>query len=140
VTQSVRLLVHFPSAARAPSDDAVAALGRLAAIDARALFEILQELRSQPADITAQFLQRRVGSHGYERLVELAKQAPLVADAKAASRQLDATVQKILAVARDQRYAALLKLHAAGTLKPDESEELQALMKVPPTVRTGPIK
>jgi DNA primase len=140
VTQSVRLLVHYPSSARAPSDETVAALGKLEAIDARALFDIVQELRLQPADIAAQFLQRRVGSHGYERLVELAQQPPLVADAKAAGRQLDATVQKILAVARDQRYEALLKQHAAGTLKPEESEELQILMKVSATTRTEPIK
>ena len=140
VTQSVRLLVHFPSSARALSAETVAALGKLEAIDARALFDIVQELRAQPADITAQFLQRRVGSHGYARLVELASQPPLVADPKAAGRQLQATVQKILAVARDRRYEALLKLHAAGALNKEESEELQRLMKVPATTRTDPIK
>ncbi len=140
VTQSVRLLVHYPAAARALGADAVAALGQLEAIDARALYDIVQELRSQPAELTAQFLQRRIGSHGYERLVALASQAPLVGDSKAAGRQLDATVQKILAVARDQRYEALLKQHAAGTLNPQETEELQVLMKVPPTTRSGPIK
>jgi DNA primase len=140
VTQSVRLLVHYPAAAQALSAAAVEDLGRLEALDARALADIVAELRREPAQLTAQFLQRRVGSHGYERLVELARQAPLVADPKAAARQLEATVQKILAVARDQRYEALLKKHADQTLSPEESQELQILMRKSTALRSDASK
>lgn len=140
VTQSVRLLVHYPAVAQALPAAAVEELGRLEALDARALADIVAELRREPAQLTAQFLQRRVGSHGYERLVELARQSPLVADPKAAARQLEATVRKILAVARDQRYEALLKKHAAHTLSQEESQELQILMRTSTTVRSDTSK
>jgi DNA primase len=140
VTQAVRLLVHFPAVARALNADAVRELAKLEAVDARALAEIIDELRAQPAELTAQFLQRRVGTHGYERLAQLATQPALVADSGAAAKQLEAAVQKILAVARDQRYETLLKSHAAGTLSEQESLELQALMRPAATKRPPNLK
>jgi hypothetical protein len=131
------LVVHYPSCARQLPADAVAQLGELQAADARALHEIVTELRHEPADLTAQFLQRKVGSHGYARLAELAQQDSMVADAASALKELAATIQKLLAQAQDQRWQELLDKQQLEPLSAEEMQELQRLMSIKAGQRSG---
>ena len=136
VTQAVRLLVHFPSIAAAVPTNQLAALRNLDAPDVRALLELLDALRSVPASLTAQLLQRYDGAALHRRLVELASETSLVTDSRAAGREFIAALAKIQTEHGQQRFEALQVKERSEGLNPEEIEEFHALMRRPTTPKT----
>jgi DNA primase len=128
ITQSIGLLLHFPSAAAAVSAEQVAALTRAEHAGVAVLHELLTELRAQPATTMAQTLERWRERHEYRRLCELAAAPALVPDAAAAARELSDGVARLLhAELRQGRLEALITKARAEPLDASEKLELQAL-------------
>lgn len=128
VTQAVRTLVHFPAIATAVPAAVLAALHEIDAPDVRALLELLESLRSDSATVTAQLLQRYDGKPLHRRLVELASEASLVTDPKAAEREFVASLDKIRAEHQQRRFDELARKDREQGLDAHEKLEFQALM------------
>jgi DNA primase len=128
ITQSIGLLLHFPSAAAAVSPEQVTALTRVEHAGVAVLHELLTELRAQPASTMAQTLERWRERHEHRRLCELAAAPALVPDAAAAARELSEGVARLLhAELRQGRLEALISKARAEPLDDSEKLELQAL-------------
>ena len=138
VTQAVRLLVHFPGAAAAVPEPALQRLRALDAADVRALLELLDALRADPATLTAQLLQRYDGKPLHRRLVELAQETSLVTDPRAAAREFVAALDKIHAEHVDQRFAELQAKERSEGLTSEETQEFHKLMERPSAAKKNP--
>ena len=127
VRQAVRLLINFPQlAARVPGSHDAA----LAASDepgAALLATLLVELREQPAQSTAQVLERWRERPEGEHLARLASMEALVRDAAAAERELSEALGRMLAAAQRRQIDRLLEKDRAGGLDRQEKLELQRL-------------
>jgi DNA primase len=138
VTQAVRLLVHFPAIATAVPSPTLELLRALDASDVRALLELLDSLRADPASLTAQLLQRHDGKPLHRRLVELASESSLVTDPKAAAREFLAALDKIRAEHLQQRFDELARKDREAGLSDEEKQEFQALMRREPVEKKIP--
>jgi len=128
VGQAVQLLLHHPGAAARVDAGLIEALAAVDEPGLPFLRELLGELRALPATSTAQILERWRDRPEGPRLAELAAEEMLVADTRAAEREIATALERLVAGARQTRIDELLAQSRAGGLGPEEKLELQRLM------------
>jgi DNA primase len=129
IRQAVRTLLHFPSTASLVRPEQVAALSQVDEPGADILRRLLEGLRAEPAQTTAQVLERWRDQPEHDRLARLAvTEVLLVADARAAGRELEQALDKLIQDATDGRRIDELLAKGDSGLDVAEKQELQQLM------------
>jgi DNA primase len=127
VTQAITLLLHFPAAATAVSEQQRVELTRMNQPGVAVLIALLEQLKASPAGTMALTLERWRDRPEYRRLCELAASEPLVPDQAAASQELRQAVARMLDSELRRRLEVLIDKARAHTLDEAEKLELQAL-------------
>jgi DNA primase len=127
VTQAITLLLHFPAAASAVSEQQRGELARMDHPGVAVLIALLEQLQASPAASMALTLERWRERPEYRRLSELASSAPLVPDQAAASQELRQAVARLLDSELRRRLEVLIEKARAQPLDESEKLELQAL-------------
>jgi DNA primase len=128
LTQAIVLVLHHPAAARAI--EIPDALGALQRPGIGVLQELLVQAATAAAPTTAVLLERWRDRPEYQRLAELARVEPLVADASAAAKELAMAVERLLEEAGPRRRMDELLQKAAETgLNSEEKTELSSLLQ-----------
>jgi len=128
VRQAIVRLLHYPAIAGTVS------LAERAGLDASEepgiglLRDLLDNLREQPAQISAQVIQRWSGRAGGEALQKLLEREEVITDAAAAAGELRGALAKLADLAAERRLEALETKIRAGSLAPHELEEFQRLI------------
>jgi DNA primase len=128
VRQAIVRLLHYPAIAGTVS------LAERAGLDASGepgiglLRDLLDNLREQPAQISAQVIQRWSGRAGGEALQKLLEREEVITDATAAAGELRGALAKLADLAAERRLEALETKIRAGGLAPQELEEFQRLI------------
>jgi len=94
------------------------------------LRDLLDNLREQPAQISAQVIQRWSGRPGSEALQKLLEREEVITDAAAAAGELRGALVKLAAQAAGRRLEALETKSRTGNLAQHELEELQRLIEI----------
>jgi DNA primase len=131
VRQAVQNLLHFPAIASCVT---VADRNTLDDVDAPGvdvLRELIDALREQPAQHTAQLLERWRGEPLGERLARLAAERSLLADEAAAGNELVTAVRKLAQGAPEAELTALIDKERQGGLDTSERERLLELLRKP---------
>jgi DNA primase len=127
LTQAITMLLHFPAAARA-----VATAPAWLADEQKGfavLRELLETARNEPTLTTAQIVERWRERPEGARLAELAGRECLVADAKAAGRELATLIGRIGAeLGPEKRLNELIELARERRLTEPEQKEFQGLL------------
>ncbi len=129
VRQAIVRLLHYPAIAGEVS------LAERAGLDASEepgiglLRDLLDNLRAQPAQISAQVIQRWSGREGGEALQKLLEREEVITDAAAAAGELRGALVKLADLAAGRRLEALETKSRAGSLAPHELEEFQQLIQ-----------
>jgi DNA primase len=127
LTQAIMLLLHHPDAARA-----VAATPAWLGFEQKGfavLRELLETARSEPKLTTAQLVERWRERPEGGRLAELAGEESLVADARAAGRELASLLERIGAeLGPEKRLNELIELARERRLTEPEQKEFQGLL------------
>jgi DNA primase len=141
MTQAINLVLHFPRAASAVSDEQRRALAGLPHPGIVVLRDLLEELAVRPAGTMAQTLERWRERPEYPRLCELAASAPLVglsSDSAAPGQELKEAVARLIdAQVRGGRLEVLIDKARQQPLNDVEKQELQALSMGPLSI--GPL-
>ena len=122
-------LLHYPAIAGEVS------LAERAGLDASEepgiglLRDLLDNLRAQPAQISAQVIQRWSGREGGEALQKLLEREEVITDAAAAAGELRGALVRLADLAAGRRLEALEAKSRTGSLAQHELEELQRLIK-----------
>jgi DNA primase len=132
ITQSISLLLHFPSASNAVLEPQRLELDRSTQPGIDVLRELLEQQRTAPATSTAQALERWRERAEYHRFCELAAQEPLVPDAVSAGAELREAITRLLRSESRRRLEALIDKARADGLNDSEKQELQALLIAQP--------
>jgi DNA primase len=127
VTQAITLLLHFPAAASAVSEQQRGELARMDQPGVAVLIALLEQLQASPAASMALTLERWRERPEYRRLSELGASAPLVPDQAAASQELRQAVARLLDSELRRRLEVLIEKARAQPLDESEKLELQAL-------------
>jgi DNA primase len=127
VRQAVRLLLRHPQIALQMPPAALAALSEVEEAGIELLRELLEELRTQPAQSTAQVLERWRDRPAATHLARLAAMEALVEEAGAAQRELAEALNRLLQESGRKRIDRLLEKDRAQGLSTDEKLELQRL-------------
>ncbi|HTV50376.1 MAG TPA: DNA primase [Steroidobacteraceae bacterium] len=127
VRQAVRLLVHFPRLAEETDPELIARVATLEEPGAALLAGLLSELREQPADSTAQVLERWRERPESAHLARLASAEELVPSLTAAHNELQDALQRLLQEAERRSLDRLLEKDRASGLTAEEKLELQRL-------------
>ncbi len=137
VRQAIVLLLNFPEAAGEISKSE--GLAGLSQPGVSLLAELIADLKSQPAPHKAAVVERwRERPEGLH-LMKLAAIESLVTDAKAAGRELQMAVDRLLeATGPEERTDALLKKAELTGLSAKEKLELQELLNARQGSRAGP--
>ena len=94
------------------------------------LRELLDNLREQPAQISAQVIQRWAGREGGESLQKLLEREEVITDAAAAAGELRGALVKLADLAAERRLQALEAKSRAGPLTSNELQEFQRLISI----------
>ena len=130
VRQAIVRLLHYPAIAGEVS------LAERSGLDASEepgidlLRDLLDNLREQPAQISAQVIQRWSGRTGSEALQKLLEREEVITDAAAAAGELRGALVKLADQAAGRRLQALETKSRAGSLAQHELEELQRLIEI----------
>ena len=89
---------------------------------------MLNELREDPAETTAQVLERWRERPEYDRLVKLATDELLIDNPESALREFSTALQRLVAEHRLQRFDELVAKSGAADLTAEEKLELRQLM------------
>jgi DNA primase len=127
VTQAITLLLHFPAAVGAVSEQQLSQLTQMNLPGVAVLVELLEQLGTNPAATMAQTLERWRDRAEYRRLCELGAGEPLVPDQPAARQELSQAVARLLESELRRRLQVLIEKASAQTLDAAEKLELQAL-------------
>ncbi|HXZ59378.1 MAG TPA: DNA primase [Steroidobacteraceae bacterium] len=130
VRQAIVRLVHFPAIAAEVSPAERSGLDASEEAGIKLLRELLDNLREQPAQISAQVIQRWAGREGGESLQKLLEREEVITDAAAAAGELKAALVKLAILAAERRLEALEEKSRAGALDADELKEFQRLMSI----------
>jgi DNA primase len=128
VRQAIVSLLHYPAIAGEVS------LAERAGLDVSdepgidLLRDLLDNLREQPAQISAQVIQRWSGRAGGESLQKLLEREEVITDAAAAAGELRGALAKLADLAAGRRLEALETKSRAGSLAQHELEEFQRLI------------
>jgi len=127
LTQAIMLVMHHPGAA-----SAITGLPTWLDVDQKGfpvLRELLETAHSEPKLTTAQLVERWRERPEGGRLAELAGEESLVADAKAAARELASLLERIgRELGPERRLNELIELARERRLSPAEQKEFQGLL------------
>jgi hypothetical protein len=139
VRQAVLRLVSYPAIALEVSDEERAALDACEEPGIELLRELIDNLRTQPAQNSAQVIERWSGRPGGDSLEKLLQREQIVADAVAAAGELRAALGKLADLVVARRLEALEEKSRSTRLEPEELLEFQRLMlyRVPRDARGG---
>jgi DNA primase len=139
VRQAVLRLVSYPAIALEVSEEERAALDASEEPGIELLRELIDNLRSHPAQNAAQVIERWSGKPGGESLEKLLQREQIVADAVAASGELRGSLRKLADLVVARRLEALEQKSRSTRLEPEELLEFQRLMlhRVPRDARGG---
>jgi DNA primase len=128
VRQAVLRLVSYPAIALQVSDGERNALQGCEEPGVDLLRDLIDNLRAQPAQNSAQVIERWSGKPGGDSLEKLLQREQIVADAVAAAGELRAALAKLADLVIDRRLEALEVKSRSIRLEPEELEEFQRLM------------
>ena len=128
VRQAIVRLLHYPAIAGTVSLAERAGLDAIEEPGIGLLRDLLDNLREQPAQISAQVIQRWSGRAGGEALQKLLEREEVITDAAAAAGELRGALAKLADLAAERRLEALETKIRAGSLAPNELEEFQRLI------------
>ena len=128
--QAIVRLVHFPAIAAEVTPAERSGLDASEEAGIKLLRELLDNLREQPAQISAQVIQRWAGREGGESLQKLLEREEVITDAAAAAGELRAALVKLADLAAERRLQALEAKSRAGSLTSDEIKEFQRLISI----------
>jgi DNA primase len=128
VRQAIVRLLHFPGIAAEVTPAERAGIDASDEAGADFLGQILDDLRSNPAQIAAQVIQRWASHEQGESLQKLLEREEVITDAAAAAAELRAALVKLADQAASQRLEALEARSRSGNLSNDEIEEFQRLI------------
>jgi DNA primase len=128
VRQAIVRLLHYPAIAGTVSLAERAGLDAIEEPGIGLLRDLLDNLREQPAQISAQVIQRWSGRTGSEALQKLLEREEVITDAAAAAGELRGALAKLADLAAERRLEALETKIRAGSLAPNELEEFQRLI------------
>jgi DNA primase len=139
VRQAVLGLVSYPAIALEVSDEERAALDACEEPGIELLRELIDNLRTQPAQNSAQVIERWSGKPGGDSLEKLLQREQIVADSVAAAGELRAALGKLADLVVARRLEALEEKSRSTRLEPEELLEFQRLMlhRVPRDARGG---
>jgi DNA primase len=138
VRQALARLVRFPGTAAAVTDAERDALTRCEEPGADLLRAVLDDLRSQPLQISAQLIERWRDRPGGEHLTRLLEREAMLEDPAAAAVELQAALRKLAARVREQRLKVLETKSKTSRLSDEELKEIQELTTERPLQREGP--
>jgi DNA primase len=128
LTQAITLVLHHPAAAAAVED--AQALKRVDKPGVAVLLELLTQAATAASPNTAMLLERWRDLPEFGRLTELAMAEPPVTDPKAAAKELQMAVEKLVAeYGPGRRVDELLRKAEELGLNSDEKAELTLLLK-----------
>ncbi len=127
VRQALARLVRFPATAAAVTDAERDALTRCEEPGTDLLRAVLDDLRSQPLQISAQVIERWRDRPGGEHLTRLLEREAMLEDPAAATVELQAALRKLAARVREQRLKALEAKSRTSRLSDEELKEIQEL-------------
>src|ERR1700741_4104975 len=130
VRQAIVRLVHFPSIAAEVSSAERSALDDSEEAGIKLLRELLDNLREQPAQISAQVIQRWAGREGGESLQKLLEREEVITDAAAAAGELRGALVRLADLAAERRLQALEAKSRSGPLTAEELQEFQRLISI----------
>jgi DNA primase len=130
VRQAIVRLVHFPAIASEVSPAERSGLDASEEAGIQLLRELLDNLREQPAQISAQVIQRWAGREGGESLQKLLEREEVITDAAAAAGELRAALVKLADLAAERRLQALEAKTRSGPLTEEELHEFQRLISI----------
>jgi len=139
VRQAVLRLVSYPPIALEVSDEERAALDACEEPGIELLRELIDNLRTHPAQNSAQVIERWSGRPGGDSLEKLLQREQIVADAVAATGELRAALGKLADLVVARRLEALEEKSRSTRLEPEELLEFQRLMlhRAPRDARGG---
>ncbi len=127
LTQAIMLLLHHPAAARAVATTPAWLGGDQKGF--AVLRELLDTARQEPALSTAQFIERWRDRPEGARLAELAGEESLVADARAAGKELATLLGRMgTELGPEKRLNELIELARERRLSEPEQKEFQGLL------------
>jgi DNA primase len=129
VRQAIVRLLHFPAIALEVTAAERAGLDASEEPGVALLRELLDDLRTQPAQIPAQVIQRWAGHKDGETLQKLLGREEVITGAAAAAEELRAALLKLADQAAGRRLEALEAKSRSGSLAADEVEEFQRLIE-----------
>ena len=130
VRQAIVRLVHFPAIAAEVSPAERSGLDASEEAGIQLLRELLDNLREQPAQISAQVIQRWAGREGGESLQKLLEREEVITDAAAAAGELRGALVKLADLAAERRLQALEAKSRSGPLTAEELQEFQRLISI----------
>ncbi len=139
VRQAVLQLVSYPVIAREVTQEERAALDACEEPGIEVLRGLIDNLREQPAQNSAQVIERWSGKPGGESLEKLLQREQIVADAVAAAGELHGALSELAHRVIEGRLKQLEEKSRSTRLAPEELQEFQRLMshKVPRGARGG---
>jgi DNA primase len=137
--QAVLQLVSYPAIALEVGEEERSALDACEEPGIELLRELIDNLRTQPAQNSAQVIERWSGKPGGDSLEKLLQRDQIVADAVAAAAELHASLAKLADLVVERRLEALEEKSRSTRLEPEELQEFQRLMlhRVPRDARGG---
>jgi len=130
VRQAVLRLVSYPAIAQEVSEQERAALDACEEPGTELLRELIDNLRAQPAQNSAQVIERWAGKPGGDSLEKLLQREQIVADAVAAAGELHGALAELAHRVIVGRLKALEEKSRSTKLEPEELAEFQRLMSV----------
>jgi hypothetical protein len=128
VRQAVLRLVSYPAIALEVSDEERAALDACEEPGIELLRELIDNLRTHPAQNSAQVIERWSGKPGGDSLEKLLQREQIVADAVAAAGELHGALGELAYRVVVGRLKALEEKSRSTRLEPEELLEFQSLM------------
>ena len=128
VRQAVLRLVSYPAIAQDVSEQERTALDACDEPGIELLRDLIDNLQAQPAQNSAQVIERWAGKPGGDSLEKLLQREQLMADAVAAAGELRAALGKLAQTVVARRLEALEEKSRSTRLQPEELQEFQRLM------------
>src|SRR5688572_12054625 len=122
--QAVNALLRFPSIAQAVTPAERSGLDRVEEAGIELLRELLDNLHAQPAQFSAQVVERWAERPEQESLVRLLQKEDVISDASAAAGELKATLVKLGELADEKLFEALRAKAAASGMDALDASEL----------------
>ncbi len=130
VRQAILRLVSYPAIAQEVTEQERAALDACEEPGIELLRDLIDNLRAQPAQNSAQVIERWSGKPGGDSLEKLLQREQIVADAVAAAGELHGALAELAHRVVMGRLKALEEKSRSTRLEPEELVEFQRLMSI----------